>query len=161
MKSLIIYYSYSGNTARMAKLLQKALDADIASIETVRPYTGSYNEIVNQGEREINGGFMPEIKPISVDLSTYDTILLGTPVWWYTFAPAMKTFLHQYDLTGKTIYPFATNGGWLGRTLKDFEKACKGAQVKSGLDIRFDEDILRTDEHTILQWAKQISWGHD
>ncbi len=157
MKSLILYYSFGGNTRRIAELLQSHINADLAEIKTKTPYTGSYDEIVDQGAKEVKAGFMPEIEPITVNLDNYDTILLGSPVWWYTFAPAMKTFLHQYSLAGKTVYPFATNGGWLGHTLKDFKKACKGAEVKNGIDIRFDEATLRTNENTILQWAKQIS----
>ena len=86
----------------------------MCEIETVTPYTGSYNAVVDQGQREVNSGFEPELKPISADLSQYDTIILGTPVWWYTFAPAMRTLLAHQDFSGKVIYPFATNGGWLG-----------------------------------------------
>ena len=52
---------------------------------------------------------------MDVDLAQFDTIILGAPVWWYTFAPAMHTFLKNTDLSRKTIYPFATNGGWIGR----------------------------------------------
>lgn len=64
--------------------------------------------------------------------------------------------MNQTDLTGKIVYPFATNGGWLGHTLKDFEKACKGAIVKPGLSVRFDESMLRTPEKEIRTWIKTI-----
>lgn len=69
---------------------------------------------------------MPKIQPLNIDLTEYDTVILGAPVWWYAFAPAMKTFLHDTDLSGKTVYPFATNGGWLGHTFQDFVKECPG-----------------------------------
>ena len=72
----------------------------------------------------MNRGYCPEIKPLNIDLGKYDEVILGTPVWWYTFAPAMHTFLKKNDLSGKTIYPFATNGGWIGHTFKDFANAC-------------------------------------
>lgn len=92
---------------------------------------------------------MPEIEPLGVNLEEYDTIILGTPVWWYTFAPAVKTFLEQNDFSGKKIYTFATNGGWIGNTFKDVEKVCTGASVKGEINIRFDEDKLRTPKNEI------------
>ena len=146
MKTLILYYSYGGNTRRVAQMIQKEVGGDLAEIQTVQPYTGDYNAVVDQGQREIDSGFCPELKPLTVDLKDYDTVVLGSPVWWYTFAPAMHSFLKEADLAGKRVYPFATNGGWLGHTLKDFAKACKGAEVKPGLDVRFDGARLRTPE---------------
>ena len=113
MKSLILYYSYRGNTQRIAERIHSAIGGDIARIDTVVPYTGSYDDVVAQGEREVKQGFLPELKAMDIDLSRYDTIVLGTPVWWYTCAPATRAFLTAHDLSGKTVYPFATNGGWL------------------------------------------------
>nr|WP_325299228.1 flavodoxin [uncultured Dysosmobacter sp.] len=156
MSALVIYYSYSGNTRRAAERIGKAIGADLAEIQTVRPYTGSYDDVVDQGQREVDSGFLPELRPLGTDLSRYDTIILGTPVWWYTFAPAMNSFLHSADLSGKTVYPFATNGGWLGHTFRDFEKACRGAQVKAGLDIRFNGDRQMTPDTDIQKWLKNF-----
>ena len=112
MKSLILYYSYRGNTQRIAERIHSAIGGDIARIDTVVPYTGSYDDVVAQGEREVKQGFLPELKAMDIDLDRYDTIVLGTPVWWYTCAPATRAFLTAHDLSGKTVYPFATNGGW-------------------------------------------------
>lgn len=156
MKTLILYYSYGGNTKGIAEKIQKTIGGDLVRIDTAVPYTGSYNQVVDQGQREVDSGFCPELKPVDVDLGAYDTVVLGSPVWWYTFAPAMHTFLKQADLAGKTIYPFATNGGWLGHTMKDFEKFCKGAKVKPGLDVRFDGAKQRTSDAEIQRWMKSI-----
>ena len=156
MKTLILYYSYGGNTKGIAEKIQKKIGGDLVRIDTSVPYTGSYNQVVDQGQREVDSGFCPELKPLKVDLGTYDTIVLGSPVWWYTFAPAMHTFLKQAELGGKTIYPFATNGGWLGHTMKDFEKLCKGAKVKQGLDVRFDGATQRTSDAEIQRWIQTI-----
>lgn len=84
MKSLILYYSYRGNTQRIAERIHSAIGGDIARIDTVVPYTGSYDDVVAQGEREVKRGFLPELKAMDIDLDRYDTIVLGTPVWWYT-----------------------------------------------------------------------------
>ena len=157
MKTLVVYYSLSGNTKRIAEMIQKEIGGDIAQIDTVTPYTGDYNAIVKQGNDEVNRGFMPEIKPLRVNPGDYDTIVIGTPVWWYTYAPAVKTFLENTDFSGKTVYPFAINGGWIGHTFEDYKTACGGAEVKPGLNIRFDENNLRTPEAAIVSWTKKIN----
>lgn len=156
MKAIVIYYSYSGNTKNIALHIAEALNADTAVIDTVKAYEGDYDAVVEQGHDEIRKGFRPPIKPINVDMSQYDTIILGTPVWWYTFAPAVKTFIESNNLTGKTIYPFATNGGWLGHTLKDIAVECKGASVKEGLDLHFNGAKLMTDKAKLENWIKTI-----
>lgn len=156
MKRIVVYYSYGGNTKRVAQKIQKSLGADIAEIKTINPYQGNYNDIVDQGHEEVNNGFMPEIEPLEIDLSQYDHIIIGTPVWWYTFAPAVKTFLNTADFLGKKVYPFATNGGWIGHTFQDFQDACKGAKVHQGLNVRFNENIQLTSDETIQKWTDEI-----
>ena len=84
MKKVIVYYSYRGNTNSIAEMIQKSTGADIARVETVVPYDGDYNSVVNQGQNEVNSGYCPKIKPLNIDLSKYDEVILGTPVWWYT-----------------------------------------------------------------------------
>ena len=124
-KLLIIYYSWSnGNTERIAKMLQSETDSDILKIDTVVPYSGSYDDVVNQGQNEVQRGYEPEIKPLDINIADYDVIAVGTPTWWYTMAPAVKTFLHQQDFTGKTVVPFMTNGGWPGHHLP-FHRHCR------------------------------------
>ena len=81
MKKVIVYYSYRGNTKSIAEMIQKSTGADIARIETVVPYDGDYNSVVNQGQDEVNSGYCPKIKPLNIDLSKYDEVILGTPVW--------------------------------------------------------------------------------
>lgn len=156
MKVLVLYYSYGGNTNRIAQHIKNRFDCDIAEIQTVTPYSENYNVVVNQGQQEINSGYEPEIKPLAYDPADYDTIILGTPVWWYTFAPAVKTVLCSVDWTGKDVYTFATNGGWIGHTFKDVENACTGADVKRVINIRFNENHLVTSQTEIDKWIDQI-----
>ena len=97
-KMLVVYYSWSnGNTKRIAEQLTNGTGADIARIETAEPYSGSHEDVVEQGKREVEAGFMPQINPISVNLADYDVIAIGTPTWWYTMAPAVLTFLTTND----------------------------------------------------------------
>lgn len=159
-KMLIVYYSVSnGNTKMIAERLQKATGADIARIETVTPYTGSYDAIVDQGQREVNRGYQPEIRPLSVNLADYDMVAVGTPTWWYTMAPAVLTFLNSCDWLGKTVVPFQTHGGWPGHVMKDIKAACKGAAFCHELAVQFDStegSRLVTPEKNVEIWSKQV-----
>lgn len=159
MKALVLFYSYGGNTRNIAELIRKSLDCDIAEIRTVTSYSNDYDTVADQGRREINDGYEPEIKPLEQDPAGYDTIILGMPVWWYTFAPAVKTILSSADWSGKAVYPFATNGGWIGHTFRDVEKACQGADVKQGINIRFNGQRLVTSQAEINKWIDQIKGG--
>lgn len=114
---------------RIAEQMQQATGADIAEIQTVQPYTGSYQDIVDQGQREVERGYKPEIRPLAVDLADYDVIAVGTPTWWYTMAPAVKTFLEAHDWTGKTVIPFQTHGGWPGAHAEGYETGLRGRSV--------------------------------
>lgn len=160
MKTLVIYYSQArGNTRRIAEMIQKSVGADIAEIETVTPYTGSYEDIVNQGQEEVNAGFMPEIKPLSADLSNYDRIILGTPTWWYTMAPAVKTFLSSNDLSGKNVVLFQTHGGWSGHVFKDMKSMIQG-KVTGEFAVQFDStggDELITPIAEIEKWIGSVT----
>lgn len=134
----------------------KSIDFIITISEIIRKERRCFNTHENNYYLEVESGFMPKIQLLNIDLTEYDTVILGAPVWWYTFAPAMNTFLHDTDLSGKTVYPFATNGGWLGHTSQDFVKECPGAQVMQGCNIRFNEDKLLTPESDIMTWIKKI-----
>lgn len=159
-KILVVYYSWSnGNTKRIAEKLVKETGADIARIDTITPYSGSYEEVVDQGQREVEEGYMPQIQPLGVDISKYDVIAIGTPTWWYTMAPAVLTFVTEQDFSGKTVIPFMTNGGWPGHVIKDIKEKCKGADFIYEMQIQFDsmgKDHLETPEKAIDKWIEQI-----
>ena len=159
-KLLIVYYSWSnGNTERIAKMLQHTAGGDLLRIDTAVPYSGSYDDVVDQGQREVEQGYEPALKPVDADPADYDVIAVGTPTWWYTMAPAVKAFLHQADLTGKTVVPFMTNGGWPGHVIKDMKAACSGADVVCDMQVKFDSnggDHLETPESKIEAWAQRV-----
>lgn len=159
-KLLIVYYSWSnGNTENIAKMLQKETGGDLARIDTVVPYEGSYDDVVNQGQDEVNRGYEPEIKPLNVNIADYDVIAIGTPTWWYTMAPAVRTFLHENDFSGKTVVPFMTNGGWPGHVIKDMKSFCKGAEAVCDMQVQFDStggSRLETSQDKINQWIQSV-----
>lgn len=159
-KLLIVYYSWSnGNTERIAKLLQSAVGGDLLKIDTAEPYSGSYNDVVEQGKQEVNRGYEPKLKPLGVSFADYDVIAVGTPTWWYTMAPAVKTFLHGQNFSGKTVVLFMTNGGWPGHVIDDMKKFCTGADIACEMQVQFDSDggdRLETAEEDILAWAQRV-----
>lgn len=157
---LIVYYSWSsGNTERIAKMLQKEIGGDIVRIDTITPYEGSYDDVVNQGQEEVQRGYEPEIKPQGVNISDYDVIAVGTPTWWYTMAPAVRTFLHTESFADKTVIPFMTNAGWPGNVIKDMKTACEGADIKCEMQIQFDStggSRLETPMGDITKWIQNV-----
>ena len=159
-KMLIVYYSVSnGNTRSIAEQLQKATGADIAEIKTVVPYTGSYDEIVDQGQKEVNRGYKPAITPLSVSPEEYGIIAVGTPTWWYTMAPAVLTFLREHNWQGKTVITFQTHGGWPGHVLDDIKAACKGAHFANDMSVQFDStggDEMVTLKEDISAWLDKV-----
>lgn len=157
---LIVFYSWSnGNTRRIAELLQKATGADILEIDTLEPYKGTHQQVVDQGLRETEQGYMPPIKPLEKDLADYDIVAVGTPTWWYTMAPAVLTFLTENEFAGKTVIPFMTNGGWPGHVIGDMKKACKGAEFACEMEFRFDSQggpKLETPQKVIDDWCRKV-----
>ena len=159
-RALTVYYSWSnGNTERIAKMLQKEIGGDIVRIDTITPYEGSYDDVVNQGQEEVQRGYEPEIKPLGVNISDYDVIAVGTPTWWYTMAPAVLTFLHTESFADKTVIPFMTNAGWPGNVIKDMKTACKGADIKYEMEVQFDStggSRLETPMEDITKWIQNV-----
>lgn len=159
-KTLVVYYSWScGNTEKIAEQLADACDADIARIETVVPYPEDYQETVDQGQREVNAGFMPEIENLEHNPADYDVIVIGTPTWWYTMAPAVKTFIAENDFSGKTVVALSTNGSWPGNVTADIEDACAGASFGPALEVQFDStggDHQETPQSQVDAWIEQI-----
>jgi flavodoxin len=159
-KMLVVYYSWAnGNTKRVAEKLAEGTQADLVRIETVKPYKGSYSDVVSQGQQEVQNGFMPEIQPLNVDINEYDLIAVGTPTWWYTMAPAVHSFLHSQDWKGKTVIPFMTNGGWPGHVIRDMEKNCAGASFLLSLQVQFDStggDHMETPEKDVDAFVAEV-----
>ncbi len=156
MKKLVVYYSCGGNTRAVANRVAAALGADLAEIRTVKTYPDDYDVLVGLGKKEVESGYMPQLYPMQLDLSAYDAIVLGTPVWWYTYAPAVKTFMASQKWKGVHVYPFATNGGWLGRTPSELKKALRGALVEQVFSIKFDGNVMKTPESELKEWISNI-----
>ena len=129
---LIAYYSHSGNTKRLAEIIQRVAGGDLFEIKPKKEYPKNYNEVVSLAKIEKEEKTKPELID-NGDTEKYDIVFLGTPVWWYTYATPIRTFLIQNDFDNKIIIPFCTHGGGgESMTYKDIEEMAKGAFVKEG-----------------------------
>lgn len=158
-KTLIVYFSYTNHTKMIAENIQKKLNCDILEIKPINQYSDDYQTVVDE-EQNNDGNKRPEIEEIALDLNKYSKIILGTPVWWYSIAPVIRTFLLENDLSGKEIKPFATNAGWLGHTFQEIEKLCPNSKVEKGMNIVFtgdyQENQLVTSPDDIEKWIDQL-----
>lgn len=129
---LIAYYSWHGNTRKIAELIQHKTGGTLFEIEPVQPYTKDYRAAVAQAKEEIQSGFRPDLKAMP-EITSYQVVFLGTPIWWHTMAPPLATFIDRFDLAGKTVVPFHTHGGGgVGEFEKDIEKMCPQSKVSKG-----------------------------
>lgn len=111
--ALVVYFSATGNTEALAQTIAETAGADLAEIIPSEPYTSddlNYSNDSCRANQEINSDARPAIEPLDADISQYDVILLGYPIWWGQCPPAVRTFLESYDLSGKTVMPFCTSG---------------------------------------------------
>ena len=141
-KKLVVYYSYTGHTKMIAKRNWRKVRLRYFRNKA---YNSIYQTVVNKEQNNESSNKTPQIEKIDKDLKKYDEIIIGSPVWWYTIAPVIRTFLKQNDLSGKTIKPFATNAGWLGQTFKEIKKLCPNSNVKEGMNIVFTEDYNKNE----------------
>ena len=111
-KPLVVYWSWSEthNTKVVAEMLKEKTGADIALIEMVTPYPSDFGGAAQAGQRDLAQPKAPAIKDMGLDISQYDPIYVGTPIWFSTYAPPVRTFLQSYDFKGKTVALFCTHG---------------------------------------------------
>ena len=136
-RKLVAYFSASGVTAKVAETLAEAIGADIYEIAPEVPYTKADLDWMDKKSRstlEMNDpASRPAISGKRDNMADYDTVFVGFPIWWYVAPTIINTFLESYDLTGKTIVPFATSGGsGMGKTNEHLAPSCKGAKLMDG-----------------------------
>ncbi len=162
MKTLLVYYSYTGNTRLIANKIKNSLDCDILEIKPKIPYSTDYDMVVNESEDNLQTKSTIELESLGVDLKDYKRVIIGTPVWWYTIAPPIRTFLKENDLSGKEVFVFATNAGYIGSTFKEIKEICSG-NIVSNISIKFSEDYtenrLVTSSEDIDKWIDSIKKG--
>lgn len=134
---LIVYLSRTNNTKMIAEMIHEKVGGTLIALELEKPYPENYQAIVQQVQEENESGYLPPLKTKIDDIQKYDTIFLGFPTWGMQLPPPMKSFLHQYDLRGKTVIPFNTNAGYgVGSSFETVEELCPDANIPEGFSIK-------------------------
>ena len=166
-KALVVFFSHAGdnyavgnikvgNTKIVADYISAFTGADQFEIKTSKYDGMAYKPLCDLAKKEQQNGELPPFEG-SVDVSKYDVIFIGGPVWWGTYPQVMFTFFKKYDLSGKTIIPFTTHeGSGLGNCVKDVKEAYPKANVQQGFSI-YGHDV-RSGKERVEKWLKKLGY---
>ncbi len=167
-KSIVIFFSHAGdnyavgdievgNTKIVADYITEITGADQFEIVTHK-YDGlGYNPLIEIAKEESNSGELPPYEGKAPDLSQYDTVFIGGPVWWGTYPQVMFTLFKDINLDGKTVYPFTTHeGSGLASCVSDLKSAFPKADVQKGFSIYGHE--VRTGKKSVENWLKGLGY---
>lgn len=167
-KILIVYLSRTKNTKAVAEMIQKNVGGKLVAIELEKPYPDNYQATVAQVASENQSGYLPPLKTRIDSIGQYDMVFVGFPTWGMQLPPPMKSFLKQYDLSGKTIIPFNTNGGYgIGSTFETVRQLCPGSKILEGYSTRgglerdgqllmIKDEKARQTQDEIKQWLEKL-----
>jgi flavodoxin len=169
-KALVVFFSHAGdnyavgnievgNTKIVADYISEITGADQFEIVTHKYDGMAYTPLINLAQEETRKGELPPYEGEITDLSQYDTVFIGGPVWWGTYPQVMFTFFknHENDLKGKTVIPFTTHeGSGLANCVEDVKEAFPGANVTKGFSI-YGHDV-RSGKNKVEKWLKGLGF---
>lgn len=136
-KVLIVYFSHSGNTRRLAGFIHERVGGDMVELKTVKPYSEDYDTVVDEAKKEQEANARPAVATELPSLDGYDTVFIGYPNWWGTLPMPFFTLLEKYDLGNRTVIPFCTHeGSRFGRSERDLKALCPQARMLEGFEVR-------------------------
>ena len=155
-KTLIVYFSHTGNTKSVAQQIQSLVGGDMLELQTVQTYPTDHASTVRQAEKEREDNFHPQLSTqFPETMNDYDTIFVGYPVWVYTMPMALYTFFDRFTFPGKTIVPFSTHlGSGLADGPEQIARLCPQATVLEGLAIRGNR--VAGSQETVTRWLQQL-----
>lgn len=154
-KTLIVYFSWSGNTRAVANTIQELTGCDIVEIEVEEPYSSVYNEVTARARQELDNDIRPALVTQVKNIGEYDTLIVGTPIWSSRLAPPVKSFLAMYDLTGKRIAPFCTHGGsGTAQSINNIRSVCPDSEILQSLAISSSQ--AKNSQSNIKRWLQSI-----
>ena len=156
-KMIIIYFTRTGNTELFANYIKENIDIASYKINPVTAYPEDYNQMLEVARNEQSNNARPEIKEPLTDISKYDIILLGYPIWYSHIPNIIITQLESLNLKGKTIYPFNTHGGsGIGSSINDIKQYAKDSVVKEGFPLNGNN--VRNNKESVMNeissWIK-------
>ena len=170
-KILIVYFSRAdenyavgyiekGNTAIIAEMIAEETGGELFHIERATPYPADYDECTDEAKQEQNDNARPALAE-DKDISEYDVVFLGYPIWWGDMPMPVYTFLEGHDFSGKTMIPFCTHAGsGLAGTEKSIENVCADSEILNGLSVRGEDAQNSQDEtkKTVIEWLESLSY---
>ncbi|QEM06685.1 flavodoxin [Mucilaginibacter rubeus] len=167
-KILIVYLTRTKNTEAVARMIQKDIGGKLVALELVNPYPADYRAHVAQMVQENQDNFLPPLKTKIDSIGKFDIVFVGFPTWDMKIPPPIKTFLKQYDLSGKTVVPFNTNAGYgVGSGFETVKELCpkskvlegystKGGIERDGILFVMKDDKERQVNAEVQEWLKKI-----
>ena len=144
-----------GTTEYLARLIQKSTGGDLYLIKTKTPYPADYNEVRTLNHKEMAENIVPDLLYTDLDINQYDTVFIGYPVWATGVPQAVISFLKEYDLSGKTVIPFCTHGGYgAGDSYNTIKEASHASNSPDGLAVKA-EDVISS-QNVVNTWLKKI-----
>ncbi|MDY1449035.1 flavodoxin [Pseudomonas aeruginosa] len=152
---LVAYFSRSGNTRVVAGLIHRARKTDLFEIRPASPYPEDYEQTVEQARKESESGYEPPLEAKVPAIANYDTVFLGFPIWGTTVPPVIRSFLSAHDLSGKTLIPFITHGGYgPGNSQAVLASHAPKARLLDGFVMEMDQE-RRTMER-VTSWLRDV-----
>jgi len=156
-KVLVVYYSLTGHTKDIAEQIANKTNGDLYEIQTVETYSSP--SVYMKSKKELSSKNYPELKKDNLpDMTQYDTIFIGGPVWWYTMAPALYSYLQITDFGNARVAPFSTQGSNFGKFFEDFAQMVKNAQILPSENFNnIDEKYKEQVSNKINAWLNKLS----
>ena len=153
-KTLIVFYSWSGNTRGVAQEIKKQTGFDMVELKLVKPYSDDYNTVLNEAQRDQHKQARPALKTKIENFGQYDTFIIGYPNWWASIPMPIATLLESYDFAGKRIIPFCSHGGGrFGQSITAIAKLAPNAKIGEGLSVHYSGgSSLKKD---VADWLKK------
>lgn len=152
-KTLVVFFSQTGNTRSVGKAIQELTGGELFELRVVEPYPDDYHAIRARAKAEQEKDVRPELISLPQSIASYDTIFIGSPIWNYTIAQPVATFLGKFDFKGKTIIPFCTHGGGgAGHSSSDIAKRVHGAKILE----RYAFSGSKADKKAIETWLRKL-----
>jgi flavodoxin len=152
----VAYFSRTGNTREIASQIHRSVSGDLFEIQAAEPYPGDYEAVKKRAKQEQVSGCKPALKTKIENIKSYDRVFIGYPIWWGTIPAPVKTFLSQYDFSGKTIAPFCTHAGSsLGRSAMDIAELCPKSTVLDGMAVWGKN--AKTAQNEVSEWLRKIA----
>ena len=149
-----MYLSRTNNTKAIAEIIHNNVGGTLVALELQKPYPANYQAIVQQVVNENETGYLPPLKTRIDSIQNYDVVFVGFPTWDMKLPPPIRSFLKQYDLSGKTIVPFNTNAGYgTGSSFQTMKELCPNSTILEGFSTK--GGIERDRIYFVMEGAKE------